>query len=164
MAEQATSSTDLETWENISRSRFFIKKYNNRGDLINTEVQGRRKFHVTPQERAVNQELMASERKDPFLNGMFAPVRLLDTTEDAEEIASNPNVIGESEMVNLVKGSAKALKERIGSITNHVLLARLLEVASEQDVQASKITAIQERLDEVNPSRTNVVEHADPTR
>jgi hypothetical protein len=152
MVETATNLDELETWENISHSRFVLKKFSARGELQGELINGKRKFHVTTRERHINQEIAATPGLDPFSNGMFAPVRLLDTTEDAAEIAANPNLLGESDMVDLVKGRVDSLKKRLADVENSVVLQRLLEVAKEQDVQASKLDAIKARIDEVSPS------------
>lgn len=152
MSEVGTNLDDLETWENISRSRHVVKKFSSKGDLIEEMISGNRKFHITTRERHINMERAAESKLDPFSNGMFAPVKLLDTTDDAEQIASNPNLIGESEMVDLVKGRVDTLRKRLGEVENPIVLNRLLEVALEQDVQASKLEAVKVRIAEVSPS------------
>lgn len=141
----------LETWENISDSTFVIRKVMASGQIGEEPIVGRRKFHLSTRERKMNQELAAELSLDPFHNGMFSPVRLIDSTSDAEEIATNPNLLGESDMAELVKGSAKKLAARVAEIENPLVVARLLEVAQESDVQASKIATIEGRLAELNP-------------
>lgn len=153
MVETATNLEELETWENISHSRYIVKKFSAKGDLISEMINGRKKFHVTQRERHINQELAAAESMDPFANGMFVPIRLLETTDDAEQIASNPNLLGESDMVDLVKGNGNSLKKRLAEISNTIVLERLQEVAHEQDVAGSKLTSIADRLDELKPSQ-----------
>lgn len=158
MTERGVSNDDLETWENISRGRHVIKKFSVRGDLMDEMIGGQRKFHLTTRERQLNMERAATSALDPFSNGMFTPVHLLDSTEDAEQIASNPNLIGETEMVELVKGHVKTLTKRIGDVTNPIVLQRLLQVATESDVSVGKVAAIEARIEEMSPSQVVEVE------
>lgn len=148
---------DLETWENVTASRFIIKKFGAKGDLIDEMIGAKRKFHVTTQERQINMEIAANDELDPFSNGCMAPVRLLDTTDDAEQIASNPNLLSESEMATLLKGNVKNLQERVAAINNPALLERLQEMAVTGDVTIGKANAIKSRLKEVAPSLYNEV-------
>lgn len=148
MAEQGI---DLETWENMSRARHVLKKYSAKGDLIDEMIGSKKRFVVSPVERRINQELAATSDLDPFANGQFNPVRLVDGTEDAEEIANNPNLMSETEMGELIKGKIDPLRARVGEVRNAVVLRRLLEVADELDAPVSKINAIRDRLTEVAP-------------
>lgn len=153
------TNPDLETWENITNSRYVLKKFNARGELASEMIGSRKTFHVTTQERQINSEMTASERLDPFRNGMFAPVRLVDGTEDAEEIAANPNLMGEAEMSSLAGGKVEALRKRIADVTNPVVLRRLLEVAEKEDARVTTLKAIKDRIDEVAPSNVVEIEH-----
>lgn len=152
MPEIATPNLDeLETWQNIGRARYVLKKFSSRGDLVGEIISGGRKFHVTTRERQINSEMTANSSLDPFANGMFAPVKLLDSTDDLEQIAANPNLIGEDEMVDLVKGRVDGLRKRVGEISNTIVLERMLEVATEQDATVGKVDAIKGRIDELSP-------------
>jgi hypothetical protein len=147
-----TPSEDFESWENQTDGRHIIKKFGAKGDLIDDMINARRKFHLTTQERHINQERAADDTLDPFANGIFAPVRLLETAEDFAQISSNPNVMGEDEMKKLVKGNIAALEARLAEVRNPVVLQRLLEVADSEDITVKKLGAIQGRLQEVSPS------------
>lgn len=151
MSTQNSGPDDLETWENVSRSRFVLKKFSQTGALTGQMIKGGAKFHVSTKERQINQEIAATKKLDPFLNGTFSPVRLLETTEDAEEIASNPNTIGEEEIVKLVKGPVAALRSRLAEMENLITIERVLEVAKGADVTVSKLEAIEARITEVRP-------------
>jgi hypothetical protein len=153
------TAPDLETWENITDSRYVLRKFNARGDLADELIAGRKTFHLTTQERHINSEMVAASEQDPFKNGMFSPVRLLDGTEDADEIASNPNLISESEMAELVNGKVDPLRKRIGEINNAVVLRRFLEVAEASDSRVTTLKAIKERIDEVDPSKVVEIDH-----
>lgn len=150
--QQGTNLDDLELWQNIGRSRFVLKKFSAKGDLVGEIVNGGRKFHVSTRERHINSELAANDKLDPFSNGMFTPVKLLDSTDDLEQIASNPNLMGESDMADLVKGRVDALRKRIGEVGNDVVLERLLEVAKENDASIGKVEAIEARLADLRPA------------
>lgn len=146
--------TDKEAWENRSDSRHAVLKTNRFGEPESELVGGRKIFYISPQDRVINMESAASAKQDPFRNGQFAPVRLLEDTEDASEIASNPNLIGESEMAKLIKGSQAKLEERLAEIDNHVVVTRMLELAKDQDATVKKVDAIATRADELKPTKT----------
>lgn len=152
MTEIKATADELETWENVSQGRVVIKKFSSRGDLIDEMIGGRRTFHVTTQERHFNQERAANDELDPFANGLLAPVRLLDSTEDAAEIAANPNLMSESEMGLLLKSSVKVIEKRMLEVRNPALVQRLHDMAIEGDCSIGKVTAIKARLAEIAPS------------
>lgn len=151
---------EVETWENIGNARFVLKRFSSKGDLVDEMIPGRKKFHVTTRERQLNMEMAADDESDPFSNGMFSPLRLLDSTEDAKEIAANPNLLGESEMSGLFKMRIDHFRKRLETVTNVVVLNRLLQVASECDAPLSKVEAIKARTIEVAPP--DFVEQAPP--
>lgn len=160
MPELGTNLDDLETWQNIGRARYVLKKFSAKGDLVGEIIAGGRKFHVTTRERHINSEMTANSSLDPFSNGMFAPVKLLDSTDDLEQIASNPNLIGEDEMADLVKGKIDVLRKRLPEISNTIVLDRLLEVAKAQDATVGKVDAIEKRIEELSPAAFVEVETA----
>lgn len=152
MPEYGTDLPNLETWENVTAARFVIKKFGAKGDLMDEMIGGKKRFHLTTQERHINMELAANDELDPFSNGNLTPVRLLETTDDAEQIASNPNLMSEDEMGSLLKGNVNTLKKRVAEVRNPALLERLKELAVESDVTIGKVNAINGRLQEVSPS------------
>lgn len=144
---------ELETWKNSSRGTVVLKKFGERGTLVDEVVPGGRKIQLTPRERRYNQEIAANEELDVFHNGMLTPVRLIETEEDVAEIASNPNVITDSEMAELFKTNQKTFTAKVKAIQSLVVLERLAEIAKAQDARQSQIQVIEERIDEVNPSK-----------
>jgi hypothetical protein len=144
-------SSDLEAWENVSRSRYALQRINSRGDITTDLIGGQRTFHLSPEERYMNSELASSPKVDPFKNGRFAPVRLLETTEDAEEIASNPNLMGESEIKALVTGKVEPLRARLSQIEQPVVVERMLQVAEAEDARMTSVKAIEDRLAQLSP-------------
>lgn len=101
----------------------------------------------------MNQDLAARADMDVFSNGQLQPVRILDSVEDAREIAENPNLMSEAEMRALFKASVKTpeFAERIGTVTNQAALERLLDIAEEEDATISKVSAIRSRIRESSP-------------
>lgn len=146
---------EYESWKNATNGLLFIRKYNNRGDLAHEAVHAKKTFHLTPQERRINQEMAAVPENDFFSNGMLTPVRLIDTEEDAKEIASNPNLMSESDMKALFKGTWKSFAAKVDGITNETTLKRLLEMARDDDSGASvkQADAINERLRQIAPAQ-----------
>lgn len=142
---------DLETWQNVSHSRFGIKKFSAKGGLITELIKGQRKFNVSTRERHINMEQAAGEDLDPFSNGMFAPVKLVETAEDKTEIESNPQIVTEAEMTELVGGRVQTLRDRLAEINNRVPVKRMLEIAEETDARVTNVNAVKERLKELQP-------------
>jgi hypothetical protein len=146
------SNTDLETWKNATLGRVVLKKYNQRGELSDEMVGGGRVFHISPKERRINQEMAANSDLDMFKNGQLTPVRLIDTEEDAKELASNPNAMSETEMHELFKGNWKTFDARVQQVSNAVTLQRMLQVASEMDATLRQVEVVKARLEEIAPS------------
>lgn len=144
-------SSELEAWENVSRSRYALQRINGRGDITTDLIGGKKTFHLSPEERYMNSELAADPKVDPFKNGRFAPVRLLDDTEDAAEIAANPNLLGEGEIKALVTGKVEPLRARLSEIEQPVVVERMLQVAEAEDARMTSVKAIEDRLAQLNP-------------
>lgn len=143
---------ELETWENGTRGRIGVLKFDRRGELRNELVRPKARVHLTPDERKINQERAAEDRLDVFQNGHLIPVRLLDGTEDAKEIASNPNLMAESDLRELFKRQWKAFGSKVNEITNPMTLNRLLALAEDDDVNATvkQVSIIKARISEVS--------------
>lgn len=153
---------DVESWENVTAARHVLKRFSSKGDLMDEMVGSNKTFHITTRERHLNSERAANDDLDPFTNGAFAPVRLLDSTDDAEEIAANPNLMGEAEMKELIKGNVKSLEKRIKDVRNPVVIERLLAVANENDSTVGRIAIINARLTELSPSLYTEIEAGGP--
>lgn len=153
---------DLEVWENSTKGRIGVLKFDRRGDLRNELIRPGAKVHLTPDERQINQERAADNSLDVFQNGFLVPVRLLDGTEDAKEIASNPNLMSESDLRALFGKQWKAFGAQVAQISNQITLQRLLALADEDDVNATvkQVAIIRDRLAEV--SGVKVVEPESP--
>lgn len=146
---------EYEQWENTTAGRVSLKFYNQQGILQDKLIDSHRKFQITPKERKLNQEMAAGADLDHFANGIFAPIRLIETSDDVEQIRSNPNLVSEAEMKELfgAKKSLKAFQERVDAITNPYALTRMLELAQTDDsATAKQVAAVEERLKVVSPS------------
>lgn len=144
-------SQDLETWQNAGRSRVIIKKFAHSGELVDHIIKGQAKLTLTSHERRLNQEMAADSDWDPFNNGTFIPVRLIETAEDLEQIKSNPNLMSEEDMRELLNKHFKQVKSRLADIKSEAVLNRLSEIAREEDVSVGKMEAIQARLQDFKP-------------
>jgi hypothetical protein len=168
MSMYSNDEGDFESWQNATRGRVVITKLDARGQKRHDMVGPGKIFHVTPRERRMNQELAANEDQDVFMNGTLQPVRLLEGTEDAKEIAASPNHISETDVKGLFKAHHKTFEKRVAEITNPATLERLLEVAREDEVNATvrQVELVQARLAEVAPNmadeRTPVVVDGNP--
>lgn len=140
---------DVEIWTNATRGRIGVKKFNARGDLQSELVKPGGKVTLTPQEREINSERAANAKLDVFQNGHLTPVKLIDGTEDAREIASNPNLKGESDLRDMFGvRNYKAFEKQVGEISNVMTLERLLTISDDEEVNATvkQVQVIEDRL------------------
>lgn len=146
---------DKETWKNAGRGSVWLNVFDpaKPGALKHQQVRGGGTIVITTQERQVNQDRAANRDLDMFTNGTLTPVRLVDSAEDYEEIASNPNLLSEDDMRDLFKLKTPSFKKRIGEITNSIAMARMLEMAKEEEselnISMAQYKAVETRLAEL---------------
>jgi hypothetical protein len=145
-----------ETWEHPGGGLIYILTYDPQGKLRSTPVRSGKQITLSIEERKINQDRAASEKSDVFTNGSLIPVRLVETAEDYVEIANNPNLIDEADMIALFKLKGKAFTSRIAEISNEAALSRILQIAENSDsddspvkVSMPQFKAIQKRIAEV---------------
>lgn len=155
--------TDVETWENTSRGRVQIRRFNDLGRERVELISGGRKFHLTPRDRRLNQEMCADPSMDMFTNGLLRPVRLIEGDEEAEKFISNPNHLSENEMTDLIHLHYKKFDEKLSEITNTLTVERILEIAEREETGATVRTVkkLQERMAELDPSQVEIREPID---
>lgn len=143
-----------ETWKNATRGKVVVLKYDLRGNLIHELVHGNGTFTLSREERLLNMDRAANDGLDVFKNGTLVPVRLIDGTEDAAEIASNPNLLTEDDMRGLFKAHWKTFEAKVQSISNPLTLSRLLALAEDEDTGATikQQKTVKARLEEVQPA------------
>jgi hypothetical protein len=154
-----SDETQLETWQNASKGRIGVKTKDRWGEWKTNTLRSGAKIQLSTAERQWNSEKAASAKQDVFRNGFLVPigdtVKILDGTEDAKDIASNPNLLSESDLRNLFKKGTtqKAFAEKVSGITNTSTLRRLLDMTEDEDLGATvkhqKI--VQNRLVELEP-------------
>src|SRR5690606_6346077 len=148
-----------ETWENVTKGKIFVIKFDKRGNVKHEPVRPGGKIHVTPEERQVNQERAADESLDFFKNGKLVAVKLIDGTEDLQELASNPNTKSESDLRDMLKGHWKTFEKEVAEISNVITLRRLREIALEGDATVRQLGVIDARIEEVSPKKSFDVEN-----
>ncbi len=157
-------SSHYEIWKNTGKSRVVLKRLDRRGDLRDEMIGPEKSFHMTPAERRLNQELASSEKYDPFSNGQFVPVQLIETAEDVEAIKANPNLIGDAEIATLLDGKKtnwRAFDARLEDITNPAVLQRMLQVAEgSETITARSLQAIEKRLAVLSPAEYTEIKPA----
>jgi hypothetical protein len=151
---------DKETWENIGKGDVFVLTFDHTGRLKSVPVRAGGKITMSIEERQLNQERAFSSDVDMFSNGRLSPIRLVDTADDYEKIANNPNHISESDMNDILKLKGKAFSERINEITNAVALERMFELASDEtaNVSMTQFRSLEKRLAEVRGDVAEVAE------
>ena len=148
----------LESWKNATAGRFVLTRMSTMGQRTYEMIGPNKTFAVTPAERRLNQELVASEELDAFKNGTLQPVRLPEGTEP--DLLQNPNHIAEDEVKGMFGLHWKTFEKRLQEITNPSTLETLLELARQDDVNATvrQLEAIQARMKEVAPPLFDNVE------
>lgn len=144
-------STEKEIWQNSTAGTRFVLRFGHDGALNHEAVRAGQKVVLSPEERQVNMERAANDKLNVFKNGAFLPVKLVDGSEDAAEIASNPNLRSESELVDLFGLQWKRFEAEIGQIENGHALRRLAELAEEHDATVRQMKVIQDRINEIDP-------------
>lgn len=155
----------IETWQNVTRGRVVLNRLGALGQKRPDMIGAGKTFHITPQERRINQEAAANPDLDVFLNGTLQPVNLpSDNGEDYSAITSNPNLLGDDTQIKrLFKASDDTFAERLGEIKNASALERLKDLANQDDTGArvAQLRMIEARLAQIAPEVTNI--HPDAT-
>lgn len=146
-----------ETWKNATKGRVAVLKVNRLGQLEHEIIRGGGTLVISTDERLINQDRSANDDLNVFKNGTMVPVRLIEDSEDAAEILSNPNLKSEDELSAMFKLQWKKFEVAVGEISNATTLHRLKELASEVDATIKQVNVIESRLSEVDPSY-NVVD------
>lgn len=129
-------SEERETWTNPGKGLVYILQFDAKNKLVSKGVRPGHKVTLTVEERQQNQDRAASPDRDLFTNGSLVPLRLVETAADYAEIASNPNLLGESDMRKLFKLKASTeFKDKLDEIDNPILIARMLEIANEEEAK-----------------------------
>lgn len=148
-----TIRADQETWQNVTEGTVVLKRVDHRGEMTKEEViSGGRTFQITSTERRLNQDNAADAGLDVFRNGILHPLRLMDDTEEAKEMAANPNHMSESEMKDMCRAHPKTFEKRLNEIANTTTLQRLLTMAHTEDASIKRVEAIEQRLAVMDPN------------
>ncbi len=161
------SPDELETWKNATRGSIVLKRFSESGHLIEVMLHGGRQVQLTPRERRINAEAAASTKLNPFANGRMQPVRLIETEADTAEIAANPNIMGETAIVDMFKErELRKFVAKVEGVDNTLLLGRMLEVAKSDAVNASvkQLAAIENRITALQEAEAPVDEVASSAR
>lgn len=141
-----------ETWKNGVKGTIGVLKFDRRGELTQVMIRSGQSVTLSTNERKINQERAALPKYDNFSNGAMVPVLLFDDVDDAAEIASNPNLMGEEDMKDLFSAHWKVFDEKIASIGNRGTLLRLIQVGQgEEGATARQMKALEDRLEAVTP-------------
>lgn len=140
-----------ETWKNNLYGDYWYQTLDTRGRIGHKAAKPNRPFSLTVEERRLNEESVAMDDQNPFRNGTFSPVTLVDTVEEYEEIVSDPNVRSEGDIKDLLDLNAKELRAELAKIDSKAILSILMtEVSGEDsDYSAAKIRAVKDRHGEV---------------
>ena len=143
--------TEKETWENGKAGPIYIRTFH-RGEERMSKVPSGGRVSITPEEREMNQVRVMNDGQDFFTNGDLVPVRLVESAEDYEELASNPNLLGESELRDLFSLKVDDFKDKVGEIQNLRVVERLIDIADEvPSVAKSKLVALNDKREELTP-------------
>lgn len=127
----------IETWLNTSPSLVYLTKIGEYGKRETELVYGGRAFGLTPQERRLNQNQCFDSKNDPFTNGTFKPLALLEDEHDTQALRNNPNVLDDDGVAELLKLTGEAFSHRLIAITNPTAVDRLIEIAKQPSAGAT---------------------------
>lgn len=154
--------TEKEAWQNTSRGSVYVKKYGARGEETTVRVLGGQVVTLSPEERKLTTMAIPPKNKhlNVFENGVLVPLQLVDSAEDYEEIASNPNLLGDSDIREALREKTPTLKKILAEISNVNLVRRFQELAAEEEDKMTmpKIRAIEARLEELTAPEVKKVE------
>ena len=152
----------VEHWKNATKSTAYVLKFDRFQNVISEVVNGGRTVTLTKEEREMNQERAANNSLDIFANGMLTPVRLVDP-EDEKSFASNPNLLGEEELREMLKLSRAAFQKKIDAISTVYPLLRLQQLAEEEDAKVTTgvAQALAEKIASLRPEPPKMVSFAD---
>jgi hypothetical protein len=154
-ADQIDPYVGVETWEHTSRATLYIARFTGKyGETEWKPVVGRKKFTITPAERRMNSDLCASPAVDPFRNGTCVPVSFTEETPAADiaELGRNTQVLPDPEIDGLLATDTGPFLDRITKIDNPSVLLRVYERAVSLDAPFSKVTAVRDRLRQIDSS------------
>lgn len=152
-------ANEFEIWKNVSRGRRGIVKFDNVGKVQHELVPAGKTVRITRDERLHYQRNVATDDLDIFKNGAMVPVQLIDD-EDKVEVANNPNLLGEDDLIKIFKFPLKKFESEVSRINNPYALERMVEYAEESDdIPHKKVILVQARLEEVKEAsaRTTAV-------
>lgn len=148
-----------EEWKNITSSRVGYLTLDKHDDPVRKQVRGGKLIEVTPRERVYNSDRAATPDLDIFNNGWLIPVRLLDDDDLSKEVASNPNLLSESDLRDLFKLQWRAFEKRVNEIDNVMILRRLESLADNDDsinVTVKQNSVIQDRIADLTDDSQNL--------
>lgn len=143
--------TNLEIWENPTESLVALIKLDHRGVQIDALVQAGRKIHLTPEEREINEGLVAEDKLNPFRNGLLRPIKLIKNDPDVADAVITANARSDSELLEILKKSGAVFNRAIGEMDSEVTLRRLEALAADADGTLKQVEAIKARLEVVSP-------------
>lgn len=161
IVSQDPTKTFLEQWKHTGRGKLIIRRIGQFGAQHSSRVQGGQTFHVTPQERRLNQQMVTRPEYDPFTNGMCEAIVLDPTDPDYETLTSNPNVIREEDITRVFRLKGERFAERLGRISSANTIRHLIDLAEAPDseVTVPQYKRLQNRLAELDVE----LQHISPT-
>jgi hypothetical protein len=137
----------IETWQNISESKYGIVRLDNRGGETREAIAGSREFMLTTEDRLITQNKIISKAKDPFTNGTFRPIVVPANVT----VESNPNSISDDEIKGLLVQPDETWDAAIAKIDSLQTLRRMLRLADGSDVTMRRYRQIENMVAEKTP-------------
>lgn len=146
-------SYSKEEWKNITRSRIGYLTLDKHDDPVRRQVAGGKLLEVTPRERMYNSDRAATPELDIFNNGWLIPVRLLEDDELSKEVASNPNLLSESDLRAFFDLHWKSFEKKVNDIDSLLILKRLESLSENDDtinITVKQANIISDRIAELS--------------
>lgn len=147
---------DREVWKNNIRGKAYVLKEDPLGLSAQRVLEGvpsGQEVVLSSEDRRANELAAARPEANPFRNGTFIPVQLIESAQDYENISSDPNVMQESEIKEILELATTKFKSRIAGISSFHIIQGMIDMAEKEevDITTAKLKALQARYDELKP-------------
>lgn len=150
--DQSETAPRLEQWESVVQSRIGLNRYDRDGRPTPIMILGRQSFHMSPDERRLNQALIVEERHDPFKNGSFRLNIPVDDEPDSRELAGNRETMSDADVDELIDMKPAEFVEFASTLTSPVTVRRILNRCLELEAGPARVNALRELLKQLDPN------------
>ena len=149
----------VEVWKNTAAGMRWYQETDRMGRQTGKIVKGNRTFTISPFDRQVNQDSVASAEQDHFRNGTYVLVKAAADTDLAE--IESPDSKTDSEILSIVyelMAGNISIDKALYGVKSPIALGRIYERAVIEDASKSVVDELKRRRDAA--TKTEVRERA----